>query len=343
MDKMDKKTLFAIAGLALSVLTLLFGDNIYERITGQSIFEILRPAKQSTQIVQQVVIVVTATPLPTLIQPTAKNVLPAILPTETPKPLSSTNTVVPPTPTEASQLSPSFYFERGANYHQNGQYDNAISDLKTCIQVDASFSDCYNVLGMSYREKGDFSQSLGYHDKAIQLNSTRPDFFLERGVTYHRMKNFAQAISDFNTCIQIDNRFSLCYNALGMAYREIGDFAQSLLNHDKAIAINPRYDFYFERGVTYHQLRSEYDKAIQDFKTCIEKNASFCNCYTCLGMAYRDKGDFTTALPYHNKAIELCPTRADFYWERGVTYQRVGNTSQADDDFKKARELGYDR
>jgi len=191
------------------------------------------------------------------------------------KPFLATNTAVlpSPTPTRASQLPPSFYFEKGTANYQSGRYYDAIIDFTTCVQLYPTFADCYN--------------------------------------------------------------------GLGMAYREVGDFQQSLPNHNKAIELNPRYDFYFERGVTYHQLRSEYDKAIQDFKTCIEKNASFCNCYVRLGMAYRDKGDFTTALPYHNKAIELCPTRADFYWERGVTYQRMGNASLADIDFQKARQLGY--
>jgi len=176
-----------------------------------------------------------------------------------------------------------------------------------------------------------------------QASQLPPSFYLEKGTTSIQNGQYRDAIANFTTCVQLYPSFADCYNGLGMAYREIDDFQQSLPNHDKAIALNPRYDFYFERGVTYHQLRSEYDKAIQDFKTCIEKNASFCNCYVRLGMAYRDEGNFTTAMPYHDKAIELCPTRGDFYWERGVTYQRMGNTSQADDDFKKARELGYDR
>ena len=131
-----------------------------------------------------------------------------------------------------------------------------------------------------------------------------------------------------------------------MAYRQKNDYGQAILNHDKAIALDPRYDYYFERGVTYHQKSvftkpAEYDKAISDFKLCLELNPTFSNCLTRLGMVYRDSGDLAQALIYHNKAIELSPERADFYWERGITYQKMGDTEKANADFQKARDLGY--
>lgn len=138
-----------------------------------------------------------------------------------------------------------------------------------------------------------------------QTSQLPPSFYFERGTTDHQSGRYYEAIADFSTCVQLYPAFADCYNGLRMAYREIGDFQQSLLNHNKAIELNPRYDLYFERGVTYHQLRSEYDKAIQDFETCIVKNPSFCNCYVRMGMAYRDKGDFATALPYHNSSCHL--------------------------------------
>lgn len=173
------------------------------------------------------------------------------------------------------------------------------------------------------------------------------NFYFQRSTTFHQQGQYNDAIANFKTCIQLDPSFADCYNGLGMAYREIGDFTQALSNHDQAIAINPRFDFYFERGVTYHkkgvtyQQKSDYDNAIFDFKVCVNKSSSFSNCYNRLGMAYRDIGDYSQALIYHNKAIDLSPTRGDFFWERGVTYQRMGNTAQADADFNKAHELGY--
>ena len=170
--------------------------------------------------------------------------------------------------------------------------------------------------------------------------------YFQAGLADYQSQRYDDAITNLNSCVQFNPSFSDCYNILGMAYRQKNDYGQAILNHDKAIALDPRYDYYFERGVTYHQKSvftkpAEYDKAISDFKSCLELNPTFSNCLTRLGMVYRDSGDLAQALIYHNKAIELSPERADFYWERGITYQKMGDTEKANADFQKARDLGY--
>jgi len=170
--------------------------------------------------------------------------------------------------------------------------------------------------------------------------------YFQAGLADYQSQRYDDAITNLNSCVQFNPSFSDCYNILGMAYRQKNDYGQAILNHDKAIALDPRYDYYFERGVTYHQKSvftkpAEYDKAISDFKLCLELNPTFSNCLTRLGMVYRDSGDLAQALIYHNKAIELSPERADFYWERGITYQKMGDTEKANADFQKARDLGY--
>jgi tetratricopeptide (TPR) repeat protein len=166
--------------------------------------------------------------------------------------------------------------------------------------------------------------------------------YFEQGATCQRNGDNHTAISIWTTCIELYPSYGDCYNGLGMAYREIGDFPQSLTNHKKAIELNPtRYDYYWERGVT-HQRMTDYESSIRDFETCIERNPSAANCYNGLGMNYRDKTEFGRALTYHNKAIELKPNQPDFYWERGITYEKMGEQANADADFVKARQLGFD-
>jgi Tfp pilus assembly protein PilF len=170
--------------------------------------------------------------------------------------------------------------------------------------------------------------------------------YFQMGFADYQSQRYDEAIINLNSCVQFDSSFSDCYHILGMAYRQKNNYIQAILNHDKAIALDPRYDYYFERGVTYHQKSvftkpAEYNKAISDFKSCLELNPTFSNCLTRLGMVYRDSGNLAQALIYHNQAIELSPERADFYWERGITYQKMGDTGKANADFQKARDLGY--
>jgi hypothetical protein len=86
---MNKKTdLIGIIGLLLAVFTLIFGDNIYEGITGQSIFEPL-PSPTATSMSTTTLTQLPPTVTPSLI-PTPDLIIPTITPIVVPS--SPTNT-----------------------------------------------------------------------------------------------------------------------------------------------------------------------------------------------------------------------------------------------------------
>ena len=78
-------------------------------------------------------------------------------------------------------------------------------------------------------------------------------------------------------------------------------------NYDKAIRLNPQNaKAYNNRGVSYHEL-IDYNWAIYDY----------------------------------DEAIRLAPEYALAYNNRGLTYQSLGKVEEAERDFQKAKELGY--
>jgi len=167
-----------------------------------------------------------------------------------------------------------------------------------------------------------------------------PKAYTTEGFAFlHRERQYSNAIAAFEACIREHPEYSDGYHGLAQAQREAGDPATALMNHDRAIQLDPeRHDFYWERGVTYARMKN-VDGAITNFEACLERNSRFANAQLGLGEAYRNKGDFQTALVHHNKAIALNPRSAWFYRERGNTYRAMENKEAADADFAKAREL----
>ena len=155
----------------------------------------------------------------------------------------------------------------------------------------------------------------------------------------HREKQYSNAITAFEACIREYPDHSDGYHGLAQAQREAGDPVTALKNHDRAIQLEPgRGDLYWERGVTYARMKND-DGAITNFVACLERNSRFANAHLGLGEAYRNKGDFKTALTHHDEAIALNPRSAWFHRERGNTYQKMGEQELASADFAQAREL----
>ena len=60
------------------------------------------------------------------------------------------------------------------------------------------------------------------------------------------------------------------------------------------------------------------------------------------GNDYFKQGDYQKAIEQYDEAIRLDPQDALAYYNRGVAYDNLGKTIEAERDFAKAKELGYD-
>ncbi len=65
------------------------------------------------------------------------------------------------------------------------------------------------------------------------------------------------------------------------------------------------------------------------FEACVRDYPDYADAYHGLAIAQREAGDPTKALRNHERALELAPERADYYWWHGVTCQRLNNHAAA--------------
>ena len=95
----------------------------------------------------------------------------------------------------------------------------------------------------------------------------------------------------------------------------------------------------FTKGVSY-QDKGQWDKAIAEYNKAIEINPSYAEAYYNRGLAYaQGKGQFDKAISDWNKAIELNPSYAEAYNNRGNAYQAKGQYDRAISDYTKAIEI----
>lgn len=170
---------------------------------------------------------------------------------------------------------------------------------------------------------------------------TPPSVSRDNGFLLYHSKQYVNARSQFEICVQAFPSYGDCHHGLAMTLRELGEFTLALSEHNQALKLSPnRYDYYLERGSTYMRMM-DYQKALADYETCLKHNPNFADCHNTLGMVFREMADWENSLKHHETAIALNSRRGDFYWERGITYQRIGRNDLADLDFAKAKELGY--
>jgi len=107
---------------------------------------------------------------------------------------------------------PEFYLKRGEALSDAREYDRAIADYTTAIQLKPDYAEAYNDRGFAYYLKGDGTRAIADYTRAIEL---RPDYakaYNSRGVAYmSHGYGAAKSVPDFDRAIALKPDFRYAY------------------------------------------------------------------------------------------------------------------------------------
>ncbi|MDE0012179.1 MAG: tetratricopeptide repeat protein, partial [Candidatus Poribacteria bacterium] len=91
------------------------------------------------------------------------------------------------------------YNRRGSAYRVKDEFDNAIRDYNTAIQIQPDDPYVYNRRGKAYREKGEFDNAIRDYNTAIQIQPDYTYAYYNLGITWLRLQEWEKAKSDLTT------------------------------------------------------------------------------------------------------------------------------------------------
>ncbi len=120
-----------------------------------------------------------------------------------------------------------------------------------------------------------------------------------------------------------------------MKFLKPGNYEKAIAGFDRAIDTWPGYaDAYFERGSARHILGQD-EQALADFEKAVELNPNLYRAYAAIGSIYRARNDLKRAMEAYTKSIAAKPN-VDAFFERGQTYESLGEHQKAIEDYDRA-------
>jgi tetratricopeptide (TPR) repeat protein len=169
-----------------------------------------------------------------------------------------------------------------------------------------------------------------------------PSYYLQRALLRQDMGRTKGAIGDFTHYIELHPNESMPYLHRGWLISDAGDQQAAFADFDKARELNPK-DAQAWQGIASSYLRSGDAKgALQfdDYSLSLDPSDHWTwNNRAC---SYLVLGLYEKALADENKAIELSPNFGHHHFKRGLILQALGKTSEAEQEFDKAHQLGFD-
>lgn len=237
------------------------------------------------------------------------------------------------------QFARAFNF-RGYIYDSQDKPEEALAEYEMAIELDPEYGTPYNNIGIYYKDQNDYETALSYYNKAIEADPEQTRAYRNKGEAHYQLGELEEALAAYNQAIEIEPEEAENYNARGNHYHDdLKDYNPALEDYSKAIELDSDPIYYRNRAITYTEL-GEYDAAMADYEQAIELDPEYVWAYTGQASLYEKLEDYEAALAAYNQAIEIDPEEAGTYHARGYYYYNRKDYDAAIKDYTKAAEKG---
>jgi tetratricopeptide (TPR) repeat protein len=271
---------------------------------------------------------------------------------------------------EANPKDASAYYQRAKIYEGQKKFKLALNDINEAVANDSTKSEYFltqaNVLFANLL----VPQSLEAFQKCIELDPKNIEAYLKLAELNLYIKKYKDAVQNANDVLRIDKHRAKAYFIKGFVFKEMGDTSNAISSFQTCTEQEPdNYDGYMQLGLLYGAKRNKlaiqyynnalrldpkstealYDrglfyqdngdlqKAIDDYQAIIQIDPSYKEAYYNIGyinLVYLDK--YQEAVTYFTNAINSAKYYVDAYYNRGLSYEKLGNKAAAEADYKEA-------
>jgi tetratricopeptide (TPR) repeat protein len=249
---------------------------------------------------------------------------------------------------KALEVDPEYYesiFGIALAYKKSGKYDEAIVGFKRLIDIDPKDTKPLLHLGGIYEEQGELDEAMRYLKSAVSIDPEAPVFRNYLGAVYLKKKMYDLAEKEIIAALSFERSIPLNNAHFNMAllHEARGDFNLAIVEYKKEQETSPfNHMPDFNLGLLYAKAK-ELEKAIKEFKSCIEKKEEYADAYVFLAKAYMDSAEnLNETEKLALKGLELKPelrTNILAHFVLADIYNRLGRYEESRQHVDKAREL----
>jgi len=269
------------------------------------------------------------------------------------------------------------YIYRGYCRYKLKNYKSAINDMDEGLKLKPEYIKGYIMKTMVYLEEDKYEECIVWCNKGLEKKDNNDELLLTKSKALSKLKKYEEARQPLFIMLDNNPKSITAFRHLGSIFLQQKMWDSASAYYSKAIEIDPT-DFisYYDRGISksytkdlagatediqkamqldsttkfigynnigfYMKLeKKDFTGAIDFFNKAIELNPEFAYAYSNRGFAKLNLNDIKGAYKDLRKSIELDNTNSYAFKNLGLIYLKDGQKKSACDNFKKAAQLGY--
>lgn len=166
------------------------------------------------------------------------------------------------------------WFEKGENFYNQSQYEEAIKcydeAIKICQQYEDAWSgkgDAYLVGKFGFFMQNDAAKAIQCYDEALKINPQKAETWNNNGTALRALGKNDDAIQCYDEAIGINPQYAEAWFGKGYTLYEKGNYDEALKCVNEAITLKPEYPNFWKykgeilKALGSDEAQSAFDKA----------------------------------------------------------------------------------
>ncbi len=264
------------------------------------------------------------------------------------------------------------YVKAGEEFARKMNFDDAIDQFTTAIELDPDNAKAYILRAMAYSKLKDHENASADFDRAIVFEEKDAELQYLSGAAYYQLSKYDLALDRLNKAIDMKNNFLEAYQIRSAVLMELNRYQEALEDCRKCLKIKEDEKGFYMLARVYEKLdmvpeaEEAYRKSILENRrvagthyalaNLLYKKENYAEAYTSVSQALQlDQGNFEGLLLQskilaaqlnYPKAIEVLsiasieyPDEPDIFLLRGDYYTALNQSANALVDYSRVIEL----
>lgn len=140
---------------------------------------------------------------------------------------------------KTSPHSPKNHNNLGDYYSRHGDYEKAIEEFKSAIELNPDYGDAYHNLGNAYRETGNNEEAIANYKKATSLNPNLWQSHQNLAARYFEEGKLDLALQELEKAIEINPQNPALYVNLGILHLQLDEKGKAKEAFQQALQLDP--------------------------------------------------------------------------------------------------------
>lgn len=233
----------------------------------------------------------------------------------------------------------SHYVDRARHYALLDSTAKAITDMERAVQLDSNNAVNQLLLGDLYYRTVQVDKALTRFEKASSLEPLNTQALLKRAEIELVQRKHRQATRHVNDALKIDANVARGYYLKGFIHMEMGDTALAISSLRTAVEQDP-FDYSSFTLLGKLSAAKHDPLAEQYYRTAIGLRPGQIEAWYNLGIYYQTHGKDSLALDAYRNIMAIDSNNALAWYNSGwVRMEHLNDPAQAERDFSKAIEL----